>query len=410
MSADARQTLELTFRRFSARLVAQLCRRLGPARLDLAEDAVQFSLLQAARTWPVRGVPSAPEAWLARVANNRLTDLVRGSGQQPTEALEPVSVPEVGPTATLKSEFEDDELRLLFATCHPALSPEMQLTLSLKVACGLGTREIARALLVDEPAVAQRLVRARKTLQALGGPLEVPAGHELPPRRAAVLQALYLMFNEGYERTEGHALIDATLCTEALRLVEGVLAHEVTTSTEGHALAALMCFRAAALPTRVDGGGSFIPAHRRAAPEEGLVHRGVRHLGASMGDALSAFHLEAELAFLQVTHSPAAWPWPRLLELYDSLLKVRPGPVVALNRVVVLAEVHGVPRALTALAQLDGLDQLERYPWRHAVEAHLQRKAGAWSAAREAFTRAAECAVTEPQREFLRAEARACAD
>jgi predicted RNA polymerase sigma factor len=284
MKPDARQALEVAFRRSAARLVAQLYRRLGGTRLDLAEDATQFSLLQATRQWPVRGVPESPDDWLARVAHNRLTDLVRGV--RPSVALDDEGPALEGPEAPrefLATEFDDDELRLLFATCHPALSTEAQVTLCLKLACGLSVREIARALLSEETAIAQRLVRARRPLQALGGPLEVPAGDALPGRLLAVQQALYGLFNEGYERTDGDLLVDGALCAEALRLIEGVLAHPVTANPEGHALAALFCFKLATLESRVDEAGAFVPAERRAPGRPELMRRGVLHLKGAMG-------------------------------------------------------------------------------------------------------------------------------
>lgn len=289
MKPEARHALELAFRRSAARLVAQLYRRLGGTRLDLAEDATQFSLLQATRQWPVRGVPDAPDDWLARVAHNRLTDLVRGA--RPSVELDddgPALEAPPGPREFLASEFDDDELRLLFATCHPALSTEAQVTLCLKLACGLSVREIARALLSEETAIAQRLVRARRTLQALGGPLEVPAGEALPGRLFAVQQALYGLFNEGYERTDGDLLVDGALCAEALRLIEGVLAHPVTATPEGHALAALFCFKLATLESRVDDSGAFVPAERRAPGNPVLMRRGVLHLKGAMGPPLAA--------------------------------------------------------------------------------------------------------------------------
>ncbi|MCU0695410.1 MAG: RNA polymerase subunit sigma-24 [Myxococcaceae bacterium] len=410
MKPEASSALELAFRRSSARLVAQLYARLGGTRLDLAEDATQFSLLQATRQWPVRGVPDAPDAWLARVAHNRLTDLVRGAKPTNEGADDELALPPVDPPERLSQEFGDDELRLLFATCHPALSVEVQVTLCLKLACGLSVREIARALLSEETAIAQRLVRARKTLQALGGALEVPGGAALGPRLLAVHQALYVLFNEGYERTDGESLVDVSLCAEALRLVEGVVSQRVTSTPEGHALAALFCFKAATLDSRVDGSGSFVPAARRGPARPELIARGVLHLKHAMGTALSRWHLEAELALIHAQGPSNAWPWPRILSLYDDLVRLDPSPLVALNRLVAVAEVEGPHEALAALERLPGLEGLEAYPWRHAIEGSLHRRLGALPAARRAFLRAADFAISEPQRRFLLGEARACAD
>lgn len=410
MKPEASAALDLAFRRSAARLVAQLYARLGGTRLDLAEDATQFSLLQAARQWPVRGVPEAPDSWLARVAHNRLTDLVRGAKPTSEATGDEPGLPAVALRERLSQEFHDDELRLLFATCHPALSVEVQVTLCLKLACGLSVREIARALLSEETAVAQRLVRARKTLQSLGAALEVPGGAALPPRLQAVHQALYVLFNEGYERTDGESLVDVSLCAESLRLLEGVLSQPATATPEGHALAALFSLKAATLESRVDGSGSFVPVAHRGPARPELVARGVLHLKHAMGAALSRWHLEAELALIHAQGPSSRWPWPRILSLYDDLVRLDPSPTVALNRLVAVAEVDGPKEALAALERLPGLDSLEAYPWRHAIEGALCRRLGALPAARRAFLRAAEFAISEPQRRFLLSEARSCAD
>ena len=416
MSDAARSALELAFRRLSPQLVAVLGRRVGSGRLDLAEDAVQFAMLQAARTWGFHGAPDQPRAWLLRVASNRLVDLLQ---QQAREApSEDAGSEESGPvTATpeppaFADELPDDELRLLFACCHPALSEEVQVTLTLKVACGFSVREIALALLADEPAVAQRLVRAKRTLRERCAALEVPGPEELLARLCAVHQALYLLFNEGYEASEGEDLSRVELCEEALRLVELLLAHPRTATHEGHALAALFCFSAARLPGRVDAEGTFIPQAARGpgavAPE--LFARGERHLRASMGEALTALHLEAEVAFLHArSPAPEAVDWPRILALYDTLLALKPSPTVALNRVVALSRVRGPEAALAALAPLRSEPSLARYPWRFAVEGALREQRGERERAADCFRQAAALARTPPQRAYLLARARALA-
>ncbi|MFP2930707.1 RNA polymerase sigma factor [Pyxidicoccus sp. 3LG] len=306
MSDAARGALELAFRRLSPQLVAALGRRVGPGRLDLAEDAVQYAMLQAARTWVFHGTPDQPRAWLLRVASNRLTDLLQlqaretPSEEAGSEEVGPVGPAPEPPSFAFAAELPDDELRLLFACCHPALSEEMQVTLTLKVACGFSVREIALALLADEPAVAQRLVRAKRTLREKCASLEVPGPEELPPRLSAVHHALYLLFNEGYEASGGEDLSRVELCEEALRLVELLLSHARTETHEGHALAALLCFRAARLAGRVDAEGTFVPQAARG-PEPvspTLVARGEHHLRTSMGDSLTPAHLEAEIAWL----------------------------------------------------------------------------------------------------------------
>ncbi|WP_147439482.1 RNA polymerase sigma factor [Corallococcus sp. CA049B] len=332
---SATQVLELAFREWSAGLVAALARRVGLGRLDLAEDSVQFAMLQAARTWGFHGIPEQPRAWLLRVALNRLTDLLRQRAPEVgSESVEEAGPLEEEPTR-FAAELPDDALRLLFACCHPALSREMQVTLTLKVACGFSVREVAAALLADEPTVAQRLVRAKRTLRACRATLEVPAPEALPERLGAVHAALYLLFNEGYEASEGHDLSRAELCSEALRLAEVLLSHAGTTTPEGHALAALFCFRTAGLPGRVDARGAFVPQEARTGTESSplLIARGLWHLRASMGTVLTPLHLEAEIALV---HAKTATPGPedsaRLLRLYDALRRAARTQAVAHSR------------------------------------------------------------------------------
>jgi RNA polymerase sigma-70 factor (ECF subfamily) len=414
MSDAARSALETAFRRLSPQLVAVLGRRAGPGRLDLAEDAVQFAMLQAARTWGFHGIPDQPRAWLLRVASNRLVDLLHaGAREAPSEDVHSEEAGPAGPPPEpppFAAELPDDELRLLFACCHPALSEELRVTLTLKVACGFSVREIALALLADEPAVAQRLVRAKRTLRERCEALEVPGPEELPSRLSAVQHALYLLFNEGYEASSGEDLSRVELCEEALRLAELLLANPRTETHAGHALAALFCFRAARLPGRVDAEGTFIPQAARApgAVSPPLFARGGGHLRASMGEGLTALHLEAEIAFLHArAPAPDAVDWPRILALYDALLALKPSPTVALNRVVALGRARGPAQALAALAPLRAEPSLVRYPWRFAVEGELREQLGERGLAADCFRQAAALARTPPQREYLLARARA---
>ncbi|RKH30685.1 hypothetical protein D7Y11_02085 [Corallococcus sp. AB018] len=406
------QALELAFREWSAGLVAALARRVGLGRLDLAEDSVQFAMLQAARTWGFHGIPEQPRAWLLRVALNRLTDLLRQRAPEVPEDSE--SVEEATPTeepTRFVAELPDDALRLLFACCHPALSREMQVTLTLKVACGFSVREVAAALLADEPTVAQRLVRAKRTLRACRATLEVPSPEALPERLGAVHAALYLLFNEGYEASEGHDLSRAELCLEALRLAEVLLSHAGTATPEGHALAALFCFRTAGLPGRVDARGAFVPQEARTGTESSplLMSRGLWHLRASMGTVLTPLHLEAEIAFVHAkTSTPGPEDSARLLRLYDALLALKPSPIVALGRVVALSRVRGPAEALEALGPLRSEAVLRRYPYRFAVEGMLLEQVGARGRAADCFRQAAALARTPPQREYLLSRARAC--
>jgi RNA polymerase sigma factor (sigma-70 family) len=411
------EVVALAFRRHAAELTAQLARMVGLARLDVAEDAVQQALVQAMRTWPFHGIPEDPRAWLAQVARNRLRDGARreavrrrGAGQQAQ-----VQVPAVedapGGEVRFAAELEDDALRLLFACCHPALSEEARLALTLKVACGFSVGEIAAALLAEETAVAQRLVRAKRQLREDGASLEVPGPAELPARLGSVLSVLYLLFNEGYEAAAGDGALKAELCAEALRLVELLAGHPRTGVPEVHALAALLHLLAARLPARVTLAGELVvlAAQDRERWDAEHLGRGFRHLQRSMGERLTRYHLEAGIAAAHASvPSLAGTDWPHVVSLYDSLLVVAPSPVVALNRAIALGEAGGLDEALGALSRLEQEPVLARYPWLPAARAHVLERLGRRREAAVLFKRAALLARTPPQRVLLLQRAEAC--
>src|ERR1044071_2974985 len=231
------------------RLVAALARRLGTGRIAIAEDAVQHALLQALSLWPFKGVPERPEAWLANVAKNRALDLLRGEARREAlaEELIPLSPPISENDGRFDRELNDDELALLFAVCHPALSPEMRVTFALKTVCGLTVPQIAAGLLSEPTAIAQRLVRARKQLETASVAIEAPPPEALPERAESVRTALYLMFNEGYSASSGEALVQPGFCVEAVRLGRALAQHPVTAGPASDALAALLSLTAARL-------------------------------------------------------------------------------------------------------------------------------------------------------------------
>ncbi|MEM9292807.1 MAG: sigma-70 family RNA polymerase sigma factor [Acidobacteriota bacterium] len=415
------ELVDSLFRREFGALTASLVRRLGPRHVALAEDSVQQAMLQALRTWPFAGVPRQPTAWLRQVARNRALDYLRRRGvwAQKEEVLQRqlrrVEVPE-GEQRVLESEGEslqDDELRLLFLCCHPALSSSSRVALTLKVAAGFSAREISRAYLVAESTVAQRLVRARRTLRRLGdesvwGPGDDGWATAVEERRSTVLEALYSLFNAGYNAHEGDQLIRQDLCREALRLVRCLALHPRFGDPSAHALASLMAFQSSRLPARQRGAQAgevcWVPLAEqdRGRWDRRLVRRGFEHLAAaSAGNELTVYHLEAAIA----SHHAGAtsWeetPWGEILALYDQLLILRPSPVVRLNRVVALAAVEGVE---LALAELRGAwaEELDSYHWLHATAAHLMAEAGDSPGARERLQRALECEMSEPERRLL---------
>ncbi len=397
------------FREQSGRLVAALARRLGGAHVGVAEDVVQDALLQALRTWPFRGVPDDPAAWLFRVAQRRALDAVRRDATL-RRKLALVDAWQDGPPradANADDGVADDELALVFACCHPAVPAEAGVALALKTVGGFGVGEIARMFLTTDATVAQRLVRAKRRLREARVAVAVPtAAAELAARRPAVLETLYLLFTEGYAAGDGDALVRPELCGEAVRLAELVARHPATRSPEAHALAALLCLQAARLPARADAAGDVVllADQDRARWDRALIARGFGHLERAMGgDALTRYHLEAQVAACHAqAPSAAATDWATVLAAYDALLDLAPSPVTAVHRAVAVGMTRGPLAALAALDAIDDAAVPARYPWYHAVRAHWLRAAGDEAGARGAYARAYELSGSGPARAFLR--------
>lgn len=445
------------FRHEASRIVAALTRSLGPRHLGLAEEALQEAMVEALKRWPFHGVPERPGAWLHRVARNRALDHLRrrsafrdkepeirrtllpagaATGSDRTALSRPGRSPDTADTARFRGELTDDQLRLVFLCCHPELPRDARVALTLKLVCGFGVAEIARAFLDKRPTVAQRLVRAKRTVRDRSLPFEVPAPTELPGRFDSVLEVVYLLFNEGHASTGGDELVRADVCAEALRLAEELARLAGTLPAPAparlrptaHALAALLCFQASRLPARLDNAGAIVllADHDRSRWDRSLVRRGFAHLeGAAAGPRLTAYHLEAAIA----SHHAAAptWDatdWPAILGLYDQLLALRPSPVVALNRAVAVAEAVGRERGAAegARAGLQALDELEAdpdladalasYHLLPATRGTLLLAAGAPEQAARSLRRALELCAHPAERELLekrlaRAEERA---
>jgi RNA polymerase sigma-70 factor (ECF subfamily) len=398
--------LEHLFRHQAGRIVAHLARVFGPAHLDLAEESVQEAMLRAFETWPYQGIPENAAGWLFRVAYNAAIDAVRRNrvlGEK-TEAI----VAELQSRGSgrfedpgIEAQLRDDELRMIFMCCHPEISRDARVALSLKTVGGFSVREIARAFLTDEPTVAQRLVRAKRQIRDGKVSLEIPGGPELQRRLASVLDVLYFMFNEGYAAHEGQDLIRHDLCKEALRLGRLVATSSIATPV-AHALMALMALLAARSPARVDQAGDLVllEEQNREQWDQQLIALGFHHFDRSIeGDEVSEFHVQAAIA---ATHARAVDPqsvdWPAILALYDQLLAINASPVVALNRAVAVAKVHGPAAALEAIAKLE----LPGYYLFLAVRGHLLLELGRGREAADCFRAALKCPCSEPERRFLR--------
>ena len=398
------------FRRESARLVAMLAGQFGTSRLQLAEDVVQEALVRALQTWPYRGVPENPAAWLTQTARNLALDHLRRE-QNWREKEDGIAhehdrwIAAPGPREENADTFTDDTLRMMFVCFHPQLSAEAQTALALRTLCGLSPAEIAAAFLTSEAAIAKRLVRARQRIRELALPFVVPAPDELPARLDGVLATLYLLFNEGYKASGGDRLVRAELCHEAIRLALQLAGHPATRQPRTHALLALMLFNGARLAARTDDMGNLLRLHEqdRAAWNPAMIQHGAHHLTlAATGETLSAYHLEAGIAACHSTAASAAdTDWPRILALYDRLSKINPSPIIALNRAVALGRVHGAQAALDALAEIPGRNSLESYHLFHAVRGSFLAELQRHNEARAAFRQAEEIATLSSEREFI---------
>ncbi len=390
-------------------MVSHFARLFGPAHLDFAEDAVQEAMLRALETWPLNGVPENGAAWLFRVAHNVAIDSARRTKRlgDKTEAI----VAELTRAAAaapddpdVEEQLRDDELRMIFMCCHPALSRDSSVALGLKTVGGFSVREIARAFLADEAAVAQRLVRAKRQLRDSGLTLEMPRGRELKERLASVLDVLYFMFNEGYAACEGEDLIRQDLCFEALRLVRFVASSSIATP-KVHALAALMALQTARLPARVDSAGDLVllEDQDRSKWDQELISLGFLYFDRSIaGSEISEFHAQAAIA---ATHARAAVArdidWEMILRLYDQLFELNASPVVALNRAVALAKVNGPADALAQVERIAEDPKLREYHLLLAVRGHLLAELGRKEEAALCYRAAIQRPCSIPERRFL---------
>jgi RNA polymerase sigma factor (sigma-70 family) len=397
------------FRHQAGQVVATLTRIFGPQHLDLAEDVVQETLLKALRQWPYRGIPDNPGAWILRVARNHALDILRREralrGKHEQIAALTALDHSTTPAEILDCELRDDMLRMMFTCCHPAISREARVALTLKTLGGFGVPELARAFLTQEATIAQRLVRAKRTLRVRRIPFEVPDAAELPARLSSVLEVLYLLFNEGYSAHAGENLVRHELCAEAIRLTSLLADQPAGDQPVVHALLALMLLQAARLPGRIDAAGDLLLLEEqdRALWDRALIRRGLRELERSaQGDELTEYHLQAGIAACHaVAPSYAATDWPRILADYDELAALCSSPVVMLNRAVALAIVAGPRAGLDTLHQIAELPGMAGYHLFYATRAELLRRTGDHTSALESYQRALAHVSTEPERRFL---------
>jgi RNA polymerase sigma-70 factor (ECF subfamily) len=408
----AAQVAEHFFRHEAGKLVATLTRSFGVQHLSLAEDVVQEALARALHIWPYYGVPENPSAWLTQVAKNLALDVVRREksfrDKEPAIVATIESVPTHPATVDalrFEDEIGDDTLRMLFVCCHPELGQDAQVALALKTLCGFSTLEIGRAFLTTEATIAKRLTRAKQRLRDSDVTFELPVGKELAERFHSVLQTLYLLFNEGYKASGGDRLVREDLCHEAIRLVKALVAHPVGNQAATHALLALMLLNTSRLGSRVDPEGNLLRLEEqdRSSWDREMIALGIFHLGRSaMGEELSDYHLQAAIAACHCTAPDyGSTDWPRILGLYDQLAKIDGSPVIALNRAIAVANVHGPAEGLQAIEKIHDREKLESYHLLYAVLGDLESRLEHLPAAAKHFQRALKLAETTSERAFL---------
>ena len=415
-ATDTHRVIEAVWRIESAKLIAGLARMVRD--IGLAEDLAQDALVAALERWPESGVPDNPGAWLMATAKHRAIDLLRRSERferkqeelaREIEAQTAMAQPDLD--AEIDDDIGDDLLRLVFTCCHPVLSTEARVALTLRLLGGLTTAEIARAFLVPEPTVAQRIVRAKRTLAEARVPFEVPQGAELATRLSSVLEVIYLVFNEGYSATAGDDWMRPSLCEEALRLGR-VLAGLVPNEPEAHGLVALMEIQASRSRARVGPSGKpiLLLEQDRGRWDHILIRRGLAALerAEELGGGLGTYALQAAIAACHArARTPAETDWVRIVALYDALAQLAPSPVVELNRAVAVAMAFGPAAGLELVDALTSEPSLEGYHLLPSVRGDLLARLGRLDEARAEFERAAALTQNARERELLRERAAA---
>ena len=416
MSDAARRAVEAVWRIESARLIAGLTRVVGD--VGLAEDLAQDALVAALEQWPDAGVPDKPGAWLMATAKHRAIDSIRRGKMQErkhaglTHELETLQQTAPDFDAALDDEVGDDLLRLMFIACHPILSTEARVALTLRLLGGLTTDEIARAFLVPEPTIAQRIVRAKRTLSEARIPFEVPRGAELAARVSSVLEVIYLVFNEGYTATAGDDWVRPALCEDALRLGR-ILAGLSPGEPEVHGLVALMEIQASRLRARVSATGEpvLLLDQDRGRWDHLLIRRGLAALerAESLAERRGPYTLQAAIAACHARARTAEeTDWTRIAELYAELSRLTPSPIVELNRAVAVGMAVGPEAGLAIVDSLQSEPALKRYHHLPAVRGDFLFKLGKFAEARAELERAATLTSNERERAVLRAKAADC--
>lgn len=411
---DFHRKIEAIWRIESAKIIAGLMRYVRD--VGLAEDLAQDALIIALERWPDTGIPDKPGAWLMETAKRKAIDLLRRSKLRDSKYEELSHEMDLQHEPDFDAAFDDqvgdDLLRLIFMTCHPVLSAEARVALTLRLLCGLTTEEIASAYLVPEATVAQRIVRAKRTLSSSRVPFEVPPKADHGPRLSSVLEVIYLMFNEGYTATAGENWIRPLLCQEALRLGR-ILAEMANDEPEVHGLVALMEIQASRLKARVSPTGEpiLLMDQNRALWDQLLIRRGLAAIerARKLGRPLGPYALQAAIAACHAqARTPSETDWARIAALYEALARAMPSPVVELNRAVAVAMAFGPSFGLQIVDELAGEPSMKNYHLLPSVRGDFLVKLGRTAEARQEFERAASLTRNARERELLMKRASEC--
>jgi RNA polymerase sigma-70 factor (ECF subfamily) len=408
------QLTEHLFRHEAGKMVSVLTKIFGTENLETAEDMVQQTFIDAINVWKLKGVPENPSAWLFRVAKNKAIDVIRRNKYSVqydfSDSERALLKSEYTLATTMENLFKeelikDDMLRMMFACCHPEISAENQITLILKTLCGFSTTEIAKAFLTSEDTVSKRLYRTKEFFRESKIKLEIPSVDELKSRTGAVLNSIYLLFNEGYSSTHSEKLIRSELIEEAMMLCRLLTENNHTQLPEVFALMALMCFHGARSESRISAEGEIIllPRQDRSKWNYNLIAEGNRYMNiAAFGNVVSSYHIEAAIAY---EHCSAATfettNWKRILDLYEWLSIISPSPITELNKAVAVMQVHGAKKALGALENISDRKKMENHYLYNSLLGDIYFTLGEQVKAKTSFEKAISQTMSETEKKLL---------